>query len=278
MPQMVTSEYFRAMGIRLLQGRGFDTRDGVSGPAVFIINEALAKQYFPNETPLGHRLAISVGRDSGVNGEIVGVVRDVMQGTPGTPPPPQLYLPWSALNPNACYVMVRTAGDPTTTLNLLKSQVYAVDKNQAIGATKTLEGLMSDTLARSHLMLMLLGVFGVIALVIAAVGVYGVMAYSVGQRTMEFGIRMALGASRANVFRDVLGRGMTVVGLGLGIGLGVTLVLGRIVQSMLYNVSPRDPLTLAVIVVLLLLVSFFACLLPARRATKVNPIEALRAE
>jgi ABC-type antimicrobial peptide transport system permease subunit len=137
---------------------------------------------------------------------------------------------------------------------------------------------MSDSLARTHLMLMLLGVFGVIALMIAAVGIYGVMAYSVGQRTMEFGIRLALGASRANILRDVLSRGMKVVGLGLVIGLGAALVLGQIVQSMLYNVSPRDPLTLTAIIVLLLLVSFFACLLPARRATKVNPIEALRAE
>ena len=264
MPQMVTAEYFRAMGIRLMQGRVFDARDGVSGPGVLVINETLAKQYFPNEEPLGQRLALSFGKDFTVTSEIVGVVRDVMQGTPGSPPPAQLYLPWPTMNSNGFYVMVRTTGDSATTLNLFKSQVYAVDKNQAIGATRTLESLMSDSLARTHLMLMLLGVFGVIALMIAAVGIYGVMAYSV--------------ASRANILRDVLSRGMKVVGLGLVIGLGAALVLGQIVQSMLYNVSPRDPLTLTAIIVLLLLVSFFACLLPARRATKVNPIEALRAE
>ena len=137
---------------------------------------------------------------------------------------------------------------------------------------------MSDRLARTRLMLSLLVIFAVIALVIAGVGIYGVMAYSVNQRTLEFGIRMALGASRQDVLREVLRRGMKVVAVGLVVGLGASLALGKVVQSMLYNTSPRDPVVLVAIGILLLGVAFLACLLPARRATKVDPMIALRAE
>jgi putative ABC transport system permease protein len=277
-PYSVTPDYFNAMGVRLLRGRGFDDRDGVSGPLVFVINETLARQFFGNEDPLGQRLSLKIGRNPEPVGEIVGIVRDVMQGMPGTPSPPQLYVPWAAFNWNRFFVMVRTAGDPAALLPLLKAEVHAIDGNQPVGASRTLEELMDNAIARTRLMLVLLVTFGLVALVIAAVGIYGVMAYSVSQRTMEFGIRMALGASRRDVLREVMRRGMRTVAVGVLLGVGAALLLGKVVGALLYNTSPRDPFTLVAIVLLLLAVALIACLLPARRATKVDPMVALRAE
>jgi len=277
-PYLVTPEYFRAMGIRLWRGRGFAASDEPSAPPVIVINQALARQYFGNEDALGRRLQLIFGRNPGPTCEIVGIVGDVMQGQPGQDPPAQFYLPWAQENSGAFYAVVRSTGDPARTLPQLKSQVYAVDKDQPVGQVRTLVDLMGDTLARPHLMLTLLGAFGAIALVIAAVGIYGVMAYSVSQRTMEFGIRMALGASRAEVLQLVLRSGLKIVSIGLVIGLAAALGLGRVVESLLYKTSPHDPVTLAAIVAGLLAVSFVACLVPARRATKVDPIVALRTE
>ena len=275
---LVTPDYFRAAGIRLLRGRVIDLRDGVSGPPVFLVNETFVKQFFPDEDPVGQRLTLNFDRSPGPGGEIIGVVRDIVQGDPGTPPAPQFYLPWAVFPTGGFIVVVRTAGDPALILPLLKQQVLAIDKYQPVGPARTLEDLMSDRLARSPLMLSLLVIFAVTALVIAGVGIYGVMAYSVNQRTLEFGIRMALGASRQDVLREVLRRGMRVVGVGLIVGFGASLALGKVVQSMLYNTSPRDPVVLVAIGILLLGVAFLACLLPARRATKVDPMIALRAE
>lgn len=277
-PSLITPDYFRAMGIHLIRGRTFEKRDGVSGPVAFIINESLARQYFPNEEPLGQSIVLTFGKEPGPTGEIVGVVADVMQGTPGEAVMPEFYLPWAALPEGVFDVMVRTTGDPAVALAMVKSQVHTLDRDQPVGGARPMQSLMDDKLARPHLMLKLLGAFGLIALVIAAVGIYGVMAYSVSQRTVEFGIRMALGASRGDVLRQVLRHGMRVVAFGLFIGLGVALLLGQVVQSLLYNTNPRDPVTLIAIVFLLLSVSFVACLLPARRATKVDPMVALRTE
>lgn len=273
-----TPEYFSALGVHLLRGRGFDDRDGVAGPAVILINETLAKQYFPDVDPLGQRLTVYFGANPGPGGEIVGVIKDVMQGAVGTPPPPHLYLPWATTNANRCFLIARTSGDPAAVLPLLKSRIFAVDKDQPAGAARTLKKALADALARSHLMVILLGIFGMIAMLIAAVGVYGVMAYTVSQRTMEFGIRMALGASRVNILRSVLWKGMLLVGLGLALGLGASLLLGQVVQALLYDMSPRDPGTLVIIAGLMLAVAFLACLIPARRATRVDPAIALRTE
>jgi putative ABC transport system permease protein len=279
-PLLVTPDYFHTLKVRLMRGRLLDARDGLSGPPAFVINETLAKFYFPSEDPIGRPLTFNFGR-SKLEGEIVGVVGDVMQGVPGEPSPPQLYLPWVALTTgglNALQVFVRTTNDPAPILAQLKSQVYAVDRAQPVLMARTLESLMDDKLARSHLMLMLLGIYGLIALVIAAVGIYGVMAYSVSRRTMEFGIRMALGASRANILQHVLREGMLLVSVGVVCGVAVALAFGRVLESLLYHLSPRDPITLIAIVGLLLVVAFVACFLPARRATKVDPMVALRAE
>jgi putative ABC transport system permease protein len=288
-PLLVTAEYFETMRIRLLRGRTFTAQDGVSGPPVFVVNEAFVRQYFGDENPLGHRIALnlqgervndrtSAERPPGTSGEIVGVVADVMQGAPGVPAQPQMYLTWASSNTNGFLLMVRTRGDPSTFLTSIKQQIFEVDRQQPVQWARPLEDVMGDSQARSQLMLMLLVTFGMIALVIAAVGIYSVMAYSVSQRTMEFGIRMALGASRGDILRQVLRGGMKTVALGLAVGLAAALVCGQILQAMLYDTHPRDPVTLAAVVGLLAQVAFVACWLPARRATKVDPIIALRAE
>ena len=180
--------------------------------------------------------------------------------------------PFSSLN-----VVIRTSGQPAALLGAIRPTVYAVDKDQPIGTIRPLEEIVADSIARQRFAMTLLTVFSLVALVIAAVGIYGVMAYSVVQRTGEFGIRMALGAQQRDVLRLVLAQGGKLVGLGLIIGLAATLAASRAMGSMLFNTSAQDPLTLGTITLLLGAVALVACLLPASRATKVNPIEALRA-
>ena len=288
-PYMVSAGYFETMGIRLVRGRTFDVQDGVSAPPVFVVNEAFVRQHFGDDNPLGHRIALnlqgervndraSAERPPGTSGEIVGVVADVMQGTPGAPPQPQMYLTWASFNTNGFLLMVRTTGEPSAFLASIKRQIFEVDRQQPVQWARPLEDVMGDSQARSQLMLMLLVSFGMIALVIAAVGIYSVMAYSVSQRTLEFGIRMALGASQGDILRQVLRGGMKTVLLGLTAGLVAALVCGRVLDSLLYDTDSRDPVTLAAIVALLAVVAFVACWLPARRATRVDPMVALRAE
>jgi putative ABC transport system permease protein len=186
---------------------------------------------------------------------------------------PFAQVPFSSLN-----VVIRTNGPPAALLGAIRPTVYAVDKDQPIGTIRPLEEIMADSIARQRFAMTLLTVFSLVALVIAAVGIYGVMAYNVVQRTGEFGIRMALGAQQRDVMRLVLTQGGKLIGLGLVIGLAATLAASRAMASMLFNTSAQDPLTLGMITLLLGAVALVACLLPANRATKVNPIEALRAE
>ena len=190
--------------------------------------------------------------------------------------PAQLYAP--RLMGGDFNILARIKGDPAAVLPLLKSQVHAVDRSLPVVGARTMAEAMGTALARSRLMLTVLGIFSLIAFVIAAVGIYSVMAYAVAQRTNEFGIRMALGASRGRILRDVVRRGMSIVALGLIVGTALALLLGEALQAVLYEVSPRDPVALAGGVALLASAALLACLLPARRATKVDPVVALRAE
>ena len=272
----VTNDYFQTMGVSLLRGRGFAPADMDGAATVFVVNETFAKQYFSDENPIGRTVALPLGPKNKPTGEIVGVVRDVMQGGLGQSVPPQLYVP--RLGFRDCNVLVRIEGDPAAVLPLLKDEVHALDKTQPVIGARTMAEALTTTLARSRLMLWMLGVFSVMAFVLAAVGIYSVMAYAVGQRTNEFGIRMALGASRGQILRGVLRRGLAAVVLGLALGTLSALLLGPALQALLYEISPRDPVTLVAAIFLLLAAAFLACLLPARRATKVNPMVALRAE
>ncbi|HWM26399.1 MAG TPA: ABC transporter permease [Chthoniobacterales bacterium] len=272
----VTPDYFKAMGIRLIRGRVFTPQDDAKAPRVAIINETMARQHFANENPIGKRINITNGPDSWR--EIVGIVGDIKQYGVDKTTSAQSYEPFAQVPFSSVNVVVRTNGSPAALLGALRSTVYAVDKDQPVGAIRPLEEIMADSIARQRFAMTLLSVFSGVALVIAAVGIYGVMAYNVVQRTGEFGIRMALGAQQRDVLRLVLTQGGKLIGLGLLIGLLATLAASRAMGSLLFNTSAYDPLTLATITVLLAVVALVACFFPANRATKVNPIEALRAE
>ncbi|MEY2508474.1 MAG: hypothetical protein QOH01_2803 [Verrucomicrobiota bacterium] len=272
----VTPDYFRAMGIRLVRGRVFTPQDDAKAARVAIINETMARQFFPNEDPIGKRINITNGPDAWR--EIIGIVGDIKQYGVDKATSAQAYEPFAQVPFSSLNVVIRTKGSPAALLGSLRPAVYAIDKDQPVGIIRPLEEIMAESIARQRFAMLLLTVFSGVALVIAAVGIYGVMAYNVVQRTGEFGIRMALGAQQGDVLRLVFVQGGKLIGLGLLIGLLATLAASRAMGSMLFNTSAYDPLTLGTITVVLAAVALVACFFPASRATKVNPIDALRAE
>jgi putative ABC transport system permease protein len=272
----VSPEYFKAMGIRLLRGRLFTEQDNEKAPRVAVINDTLARQQFPNEDPIGQRINISNGPDAWR--EIVGIVADVKQYGVDKEATMQSYEPFAQAPFSNLTVILRTAGDAQALPPAIRTQVFAVDKDLPVSSIKPLEVILADTVSRQRFAMLLLTVFSLVALLIAAVGIYGVMAYSVSQRTGEIGIRMALGASTGDVLGLVLRQGLGVIGTGLGLGLLAAFFAGRFLESLLYRTSAHDPLTLAAIALTLGIVAFVACLIPARRATRVDPLVALRSE
>ncbi|MGH9161051.1 MAG: ABC transporter permease, partial [Vicinamibacteraceae bacterium] len=270
--------YFDAMGIQVVRGRDFEARDNERSAPVAIVDETMAAMYWPNENPIGKRLKGGGSDSDNPWRTIVGVVRHVRYRTLEAPSRVQYYWPQLQSPRRFGSVVVRTSGNPRAMINAVQQQVRAVDPEQPLFDIRTMEELMADGVARRSLALWLIGLLAVVALVLAAVGIYGVMAYSVSQRTHEFGIRVALGASRAGVLGLVLGRGLLLAGIGCAIGLAATLPLRHIVRSLLYDIDPTDPLTLLGVLVILVAVAFVACYLPARRATRVDPAIALRYE
>jgi putative ABC transport system permease protein len=274
----VSPDYFKAMGIRLLQGRGFSAQDNAKASRVVIVNETLVRQNFPGENALGQRIDFSWGPC-----EIVGIVADVAQRGIDRLNSAQSYGPFAQFASVPAFsssfnLAVRTSGPPDVILSLLRPAVYAVDPMQPVGTVQPLKEIFVDIVARERFATAILGAFAFVSLIIAAVGIYGVMAYTVSQRTIEIGIRIALGATQQDVLRLVLGEGGRLVVLGLLLGIAGTMAGARAIGSMLYHIGSFDPLTLTVITILLTSVSALACFMPARRATKVDPIVALRAE
>lgn len=272
----VSPDFFRAMGIRLIHGRLFTPQDDARAPRVAVINETLARQFFPNEDPIGQRILVTTGPDAWR--QIVGIVADTKQYGVDKPTTSQTYEPFAQSPFDSLNIVLRTTGSSAALVGGLRPAVYAVDKDQPVGTIRPLEEILGDTIAKQRFAMLLLVVFSLVALVIAAVGIYGVMAYSVVQRTGEFGIRMALGAQRSDVLRLVLAHAGKLVGVGLLLGLAATLAASRAIGSMLFQTNSHDPLTFGLTTLLLAAVALAACLLPARRATRVNPIEALRNE
>jgi putative ABC transport system permease protein len=272
----VTPDYFRAMGITLKRGRLFSAQDDAKAPRVAIINEALAKQFFPNEDPIGKR--INVRGEPDTWSQVVGIVGDVKQYGVDKETTSQTYEPFAQKPFDSLNVVLRTTGSPGALLGALRPAVYSVDKEQPIGAIRPLEEIVAETIAKQRFAMTLLALFSLVALIIAAVGIYGVISYSVVQRAGEFGIRMALGAQRIDVLRLVLAQAAKLVGAGLILGLGATFGVSRIMGAMLFQTNAHDPLTFGLTTLLLGAVATVACLLPARRATRVNPVEALRTE
>jgi putative ABC transport system permease protein len=278
----ITPNYLETLGVPLLQGRFFGRADNEKSPAVVIINATMAHTFFPNENPLGKRLQLGALPEQEVpTMEIVGVVGDVHFGL-GTDPQAEMYLPYRQadllLPVFQLSVVLRTAGDPALQTAALRSALAEIDPNQPLVKVRTMEENMATTVAQPRFRTWLIGILAMLALVLAAVGVYGVMSYTVTQRTSEIGVRVALGAQPKDVFRIIVGQGLRLALFGVGVGLAAALVLTRLLQSFLFGISAYDPVTFIAVSLLLTLVAVAASYFPARRATRVDPMIALRYE
>jgi putative ABC transport system permease protein len=276
-------DYFKTMGIPIVRGRDFTDRDDFSAPPVLIVNEALARQHFPNEDPIGKRVApgfstVPIKDDESGMREIVGVVADVKHQTLQGATQPEIYFAQSQMPMPAMTVVVRTASDPRALQRAVRGVVQSLDKNAPVYAVRTVEEILERSVATPRFNTVLIGLFAVVALLLTMVGLYGVMSCAVSENTQQIGIRMALGAQRRDVLRVILGQGIWLTVVGIAIGLGVALGLTRLMSSLLFGIGSTDPWTFTSVAVLLLGVAAAACYLPARRAMNVDPVIALRQE
>jgi putative ABC transport system permease protein len=274
----VTPGFFRTMGIPQRAGRDFTAADRDETQEVVIVSEALARRHFPGENPLGKRLHVNIRFAEGMQLEIVGVVGDIKISSLEGDVEPAAYIPHAQLPLGLMTLLVRTDLDPLSLANPVAAAVQAIDPDLPLGDVRTMEEVVDATLARPRVVAVLLTAFALLALVLAGVGVYGVMAYSVAQRTQEIGVRMALGATPQSVFGLVLSQGLRLAGLGVAAGLVAAAVLTRVLDTLLYETPALDPATFAGTALLLVLVAAVASYVPARRGTRIAPNVALRAE
>jgi putative ABC transport system permease protein len=273
--RLVSPGYFKTLGIPLLRGRDFTDADGPTAPPVTIVSQATAKKFWGDADPLGRTLTRSADRRTAFT--IVGVVGDV-RSTALNQESPALYYPMASRVLPLMDIVVRTTGAPEALLPTIRQRVHELDPELALANVRTMDQWLSNSAAQPRLNTVLLSIFAAIALVIAVIGIYGVIAYSVNQRTREIGLRMALGATPRGVLRLIVGEGMTVVLVGIGTGLMGGLVLGRAVSSLVFGITPRDPETFFGVAAVLAAVALAACVIPARRAARVDPMIALRHE
>jgi putative ABC transport system permease protein len=268
--------YFSTMGIQLVKGRDFTEKDNVDTGYAVIVSEKLARHFWPGQDPIGKRLKPGSTTSDSPWREVIGVVRDVRQNDFVADPKLQMYMSYRQLKfltPNA--LVVRTSIDPMSLAMPLRNAVWAVDKDQPVSNIRSMDEIVSAAMARQRFSTMLLGVFAGLALVLAAVGIYGVMSYSVAQRTREIGIRLALGAQRTDVLKMTMGQGLRLVSFGVGLGLIAAFMLTRVMASLLFGVSATDPITFVAISFILMIVAILASYIPALRATRVDPMVAL---
>ncbi len=280
---VIGPEYFAAMGIQLLEGREFTDADGPDVPNVMIVDEWLARRYWPDRSPVGERMVDgqglvtdSIGADNLYT--IVGVVRTIKQNELTTPASEHFgayYFPYRQQVPGTQSLVVRTATEPAAVTPALRDVLARMDSELPLYGTETMAHRVDDSLQGRKVPLMLLGVFAGVALFLAVVGIYGSLAYSVSQRRKEIGIRMAMGSAPEDVFKSVVVQGMRVTAVGLVVGIAVALILTRYIQSVLFGIEAADPLVMATVAALLALVGLAACMLPARKATAVDPVSAL---
>jgi predicted permease len=284
----ISSDFFHAIGTRLVNGRFFTAHDNANAPAVVIVNQALAEAYWPGENPVGKQIGVDyIGAGRNVNRaprfrEVVGIVANVKQKGLDLPVEPALYTPYLQDETNHAFagfnLFVRTIGPPASLAETVRSLVRSIRPDQPIDIMQTMNDTLFQALAPRRLSLVLVGSFAGLALLLSAIGIFGMVAYAVSQRTHEFGLRMALGAQRQDVLQLVLSDGFKIVAAGVFVGIGVSSALTWYMRSLLYAVNPNDPLTFVVVAVLLALVALTACYIPARRATRVDPMVALRYE
>jgi putative ABC transport system permease protein len=274
----VSPDYFRAMGIPIVKGRAFIEQDKKGALPVAVVSETMAHRFFGGEDPIGLHIRRGDSEDNKPWMTIIGIAGDVRRYGLAERLRPEIYFPYLQQPQAAMALVVRTAADPLSITPAVRREVLAVDKDQPVYDIKTLNSLLARSIASNRLSVWLLGLFAALALLLASIGIYGVIAYTVTQRTHEIGIRMALGAQPRDMLRLVLGQGMTLALIGIAIGLIAAFALTRAMASLLFTVSPTDPLTFVGISVLLGIVAFLACYIPARRATKVDPMVALRHE
>jgi predicted permease len=274
----VRENYLEAMGTPLLAGRQLSAQDDARAPRVAIVNQTFVQRFFPDESPIGKRFSFDQRRPGEI--EIIGVAKDAKYNSLRAEITPTVYLPWlqELGGVGAMTFEVRTSNDPMSVVSAVRQAVREVDANLPLVGFKTQAEQINQSLRTERLFTRLLSFFGMLALVLAAIGLYGVMAYSVAQRVREIGIRMAIGAQTRDVLRLVIGQGMILALIGVGVGLLASFWVTRLMSSLLFGVSTTDPLTFAVIAVLLTLIALLACYLPARRATKVDPLVALRCD
>ncbi len=274
----VSAKYFKVMGIPLISGREFDDRDAIGTPPVAIINETFANRFFAGEDPIGKRYVYGGPAPDNPWITIVGVVGDMRRTGFDRPVRPETFLPESQNPDNALTIVARTSTDPASFAGMLRDQVWSIDREQSVYDIKTMDQTLSEMLSQRRFNMLLLGVFASVALLLAALGIYGVISYSVSQRTHEIGIRMAMGAQSRDVLSLVVRHGLVLTGAGIAAGLIASFGLTRLMATLLYGVSATDPVTFIAIPVVLAGVALGACFVPARRASRVDPIEALRYE
>ncbi len=273
---LVTPGYLQTMGISLLSGRDFSRQDSPDSKRVCLINDVLARQFFPGRNPIGQQMHI--GRKDAIAREIIGVVSSVKPDELSQKDRPQIYEPFDQAPDNAMTFVLRVAGDPMSQVGAVRQAVQSLDSQIAVVDPRTLEDLVSESTALPRFRTLLLGLFAALALLLASVGLYGVMSYSVAQRTHEMGVRMALGAQPRQILLLVVREGMTLVAAGIAVGIAGAMFLSRVLENLLFGIGPRDTVTIVSVAFFLALIALLACYLPARRATEVDPLVALRYE
>ena len=268
-----TPGYLEALGVPILRGRNVNSGDTSQSPGVVVINQTLAKQYFGGEDPVGRRLNLE-----GISRQIVGVAGDARYEGLGTEIGPQVYVPYSQSPYPGMRVVVRTSTDPMSLTGSIREQIQSIDSEEGPMRVATMNQLLAASVAQPRFNAFLIGLFAIIAFALAAIGVYGVISYDVSQRTSEIGIRLALGAQVADIYRLILRHGALLTLTGLLLGLAGAVGLTRFLTTLLFEVEPTDLATYALVSGMIVLVSLAACVVPSRRATKVDPLEALRHE
>jgi putative ABC transport system permease protein len=277
--RMVTPKYFAVFGTPVLRGRAFTTNDRANAPRIAIVNQEFVKKFMPNEDPIGKRVRLGWTRDSvRQGGEIVGVVGDVRDDALESGANPTIYLPFDQTPGEGIVITARTAAPPASVTSALRGVVRDLDPTLPVYQVQTMEQHLASSVSRQRFYATLLGVFALVALVLAAVGLYGVIAYAVGQRTHELGVRVALGATGDRIGRMVIGEGVILTAVGVIVGLAASLVGTRLIAKLLYNVKTSDPLTFVAVALLLGVVAACASYIPARRAARVDPLVAMRGD